>query len=261
MADFTFAVYKNLLKKLLSKGYLIESFESFVSSPEQKGKRIVLRHDVDRHSRNAIKMAEIEYNLGIKSTYYFRIAPKVFVNEVVSKIVELGHEIGYHYEDMDLAKGDIDKAYQLFEIHLNHVREFYPVKTICMHGSPMSKWDNRSIWEKYEYKKLDIIAEPYLDVDYNKVLYLTDTGRKWNNANVSVRDKVASSFSYTFKNTLSIIQMIETDSLPDHIIINIHPHRWFNHRLFWLKELLIQSIKNQIKSLVIRKKEHRQFNE
>ena len=35
-----------------------------------------------------------------------------------------------------------------------------------------------------------IIAEPYFDVDFDEVFYLTDTGRSWNNSNASIRDKV-----------------------------------------------------------------------
>ena len=57
------------------------------------------------------------------------------------------------------------------------------------HGSPRSRWDNQKIWQKYDYKKLGIIGEPYFDIDYNQVFYLTDTGRRWDGWKVSVRDK------------------------------------------------------------------------
>ncbi|MBA7530624.1 hypothetical protein ES705_22833 [subsurface metagenome] len=81
-------------------------------------------------------------------------------------------------------------AIESFQKNLETLRKIAPVKTICMHGSPLSKWDNRNLWEKYDYKAFGIIGEPYYDVDYSKVLYITDTGRKWNNQSVSVRDKV-----------------------------------------------------------------------
>jgi hypothetical protein len=59
-----------------------------------------------------------------------------------------------------------------------------------MHGSPFSKYDNKKIWEKYDYRDYGIIAEPSFDIDYDEVFYITDTGRSWNNSKVSVRDKV-----------------------------------------------------------------------
>jgi hypothetical protein len=84
----------------------------------------------------------------------------------------------------------IDLAYESFCGNLERLRENFDVKTICMHGSPLSRFDNRIIWEKYDYRELGIIGEPYLDVDFSEVFYLTDTGRRWDG--VSVRDKVGS---------------------------------------------------------------------
>ncbi len=59
-----------------------------------------------------------------------------------------------------------------------------------MHGSPLSKYDNKLLWKYYNYRDFGIIGEPYFDVNFSKVLYLTDTGRRWNGEKVSVRDKV-----------------------------------------------------------------------
>ena len=61
-----------------------------------------------------------------------------------------------------------------------------PVKTICMHGSPLSKWDNRDLWKRYNYRDYGIIAEPYFDVDFDEVFYITDTGRRWDGDKVSI---------------------------------------------------------------------------
>ena len=72
----------------------------------------------------------------------------------------------------------LDKAIKSFEINLEKLRKLYPVKTICMHGSPLSKFDNRKIWDKFDYRDYGIIAEPYFDVDFDKVFYMTDKGRK-----------------------------------------------------------------------------------
>ena len=66
----------------------------------------------------------------------------------------MGHEIGYHYEDLAMAKGNYEKAILSFEQNLAKLRHIVPVETICMHGSPLSKFDNRKIWEKYDYRRL-----------------------------------------------------------------------------------------------------------
>lgn len=165
-------------------------------------------------------------------------------------ITHLGHEIGYHYEDFCIAKGNKQKAIEYFINNLEYFRQFYPVNTICMHGSPLSKWDNRLLWNDYNYKDFGIIGEPYFDVDYNKVLYITDTGRKWNDFRSNIRDKVYSKFDYRIRNSYHLIEMIDNSKLPDKILINTHPQRWSNFGFNWLYEFFVQNLKNQIKIFI-----------
>jgi hypothetical protein len=148
-------------------------------------------------------------------------------------------------------KGDYVKAIKHFEYHLSELRRFYPSKTICMHGSPMSKWDNRKIWEEYNYRDYGIIAEPYFDVDYTKTLYITDTGRSWDNSEFNIRDRVNSGFDLNINSTHHLIELFKEGKMPKNVIINTHPQRWFNPGLNWYKELIMQNLKNTIKRLIV----------
>ncbi len=159
----------------------------------------------------------------------------------------LGHEVGYHYETMDTANGNIDEAWNQFKFHLNELRKITAVTTACMHGSPRSKYDNKEIWKKYDYKSVGLIGEPYYDVDFNKVFYLTDTGRRWDGVKVSVRDKVNTSFTQTYRSTDEIIVALQRSAMPDQIMFNFHPQRWHDNTLLWTKELVLQNAKNTIK--------------
>ena len=125
-----------------------------------------------------------------------------------------------------------------------------------MHGSPLSKYDNRLIWEKYDYRDFGIIAEPNFDLDFNKVFYITDAGRSWNNDKVSVRDKVDSNFDIKIRSTQDIIDKIKSGEMPDQIMLNIHPHNWANNKGEWWKILLWQSIKNIVKRAIIKIKKN-----
>lgn len=120
-----------------------------------------------------------------------------------------------------------------------------------MHGSPTSKLDNRSLWTKYNYRDYGIVGEPYFDVDFNSVFYLTDTGRCWDGSRFSVRDKVNGNFTQTFKTTEDIITAANGQKLPSKIMITIHPQRWTDNTLEWWRELLFQNIKNPVKLLLI----------
>ena len=177
--DFTLKTYQLLLNTLIDANYKILRYEDYIKS-KAFDKYVILRHDVDKLPFNALKMAKLENKLNIKSTYYFRIVNSSNDPEIIKKIASLGHEIGYHYEDLTLAKGDYERAIKLFENNLNYFRKFYDIKTIVYHGSPLTRWNNKDIWDKYDYKDYNILAEPLIDIDFKKTLYLTDTGRSWN---------------------------------------------------------------------------------
>ena len=188
MPDFTFRTFRLLLSTLKAQHYTFQTFVQFLRDPASRA--IILRHDVDARKLNSLHVAQLESELGITGTFNFRIVPRSFDTEVIRKIKEMGHEIGYHYEDLTLTRGNYDHAILLFEQNLAKIRQVAPVETICMHGSPLSKYDNRKLWERYDYRDYGVLGEPYFDIDFSKVLYLTDTGRRWDGERVSVRDKM-----------------------------------------------------------------------
>lgn len=252
MKDFSYKIYARLLDTLSAAGYSFITFGQYCLREDLPEKFVILRHDVDRIAWNAVVMARMEHAKNIKASYYFRVAEEAYDEKAIKEIISLGHEGGYHYEDMDLSRGDIDLAYQLYLKNLAHFNSLFPVRTICMHGSPLSKYDNRQVWRKYDYKQHGVIGEPYFDVDYTNLFYITDTGRQWNNAAISVRDKVESPFHFNIKGTHGLISLLEEGVLPDQLMINTHPHRWFNNIIPWTKELIFQNLKNQVKKIVIR---------
>lgn len=246
--DFTLIRYRELLTTFLDAGYEIVPVEELYNQTRGK-KRLLLRHDVDDLPVQSLKKAQIEKDLGVRSTYYFRIVEESNHPVAIRAIAELGHEIGYHYEDLSLANGEFDKARLYFEKNLEYFRNFYPVRTICMHGSPTSIWDNRMIWRELNYHDYGIMIEPYFDIDFSKTLYLTDTGRRWDGNRVSVRDKVKDSFQQKFhyRHTGDITSAIQRGGLPDEVMITTHPQRWLDELWPWTREFILQNIKNSIK--------------
>ena len=109
------------------------------------------------------------------------------------------------------------------------------------------------------------------------MLYLTDTGRRWDGSAVSVRDRVynrsesyyagwarkpvkGSAMAMTergevfqkqfrFRNTRDIISSVRSRHLPERIMLTLHPQRWSSTISGWVEELLAQNAKNQVKYL------------
>ena len=246
--DFTLNIYHRLLEDLLSQGFTFQAFGTFMQTPASRV--IILRHDVDRRPGNALKTALLEQKFGIPASYYFRAVPESWDAAVIKKIAGMGHEIGYHYENLSACKGDPALAWKDFQANLAKLRDLAPVTTICMHGSPISRYDNRELWRFYDYRDLGIVGEPYFDVDYSKVFYITDTGRKWNNEAASIRDRVVSGFDITIRNTRHLAEMARRGELPDQVMITAHPQRWHDRPLPWMKELVWQNAKNVVKKVL-----------
>ena len=389
--DFTFSQYTQLLKTLQSRGFLFYTFAEYITqetirNPESPlrnkapmpPRKIILRHDVEARYENALQMARIQHKMGIRGSYYFRFLPKSYSSEIIKEIADLGHEIGYHYDDLSACKGNREEALKRFQQHLEELRKIAPVQTISMEGAPLSPYDNRDLWKpeatehkndngadqqrttpalrcgelvvpsvaelnkacterslsehrtkntehgtklalnteqgtpnkehrtknnKQPYNQYGILAEPYFDIDFNKMFYLTDTGRRWDGWKTSVRDKVPQQAEWVkqglvFHSTKDIIQAIEKGrssrsaealevggvkrlssgadirsssgadirsssgagirsssgvEMPDQIMMTFHPQRWNDKTFPWLKELLIQNLKNQIKKLLIKR--------
>jgi hypothetical protein len=243
-----------LLQQIISSGYSFQSFEQFLLKPSTRS--IILRNDVDRLPAHALRMAEILNRLGIQATFYFRIVKCSWDENVMRTIVDLRHELGYHYEDFTVHKGNAESAAESFAKNLDLFREFYPVKTICMHGSPLSPWDNRLLWQKLNYRDYGIIGEPYLDLDFEQVLYLTDSGRRWNGEHMIVRDKVLSKYNYNLKSTSDLINAFKQNILPEKIMLTFHPQRWNDSIFDWTMELILQKSKNIIKKYIFVKSDN-----
>ena len=257
--DFTLLTYRQLLETLKECGYTFITFKQYCQTPADKlpERFIILRHDVDLRAKNSLATAQIEHEFGLQASYYFRVVPESNQPDIIRKIVALGHEVGYHYEDMAIMSGDTEKALAHFQQQLSYFRQYYPVSTICMHGAPTSQWDGRTLWKHIDYREFGIIGEPYFDVDFSQVFYLTDTGRRWDGYKVSVRDKIPqyqdlwTEKGWVYRRSSQIIEAAKKTTLPSRIMITTHPQRWTNNPLLWIGEMLLQTAKNTIKRMFL----------
>jgi hypothetical protein len=91
--DFTLKTYRSLLKALLKQTYVFQTFQEYLEKP--KSNSIILRHDVDKFPKNSLRFAQIQQELGIKGSYYFRIVPESFnvkkIKEINSKWLKSQH--------------------------------------------------------------------------------------------------------------------------------------------------------------------------
>jgi hypothetical protein len=259
MIDFTLNTHQQLLHALRSGGYSFYTFREYATGAITSDKWVVLRQDVDARPGKALKMAQLQADHGVRASYYFRKVKQSYHEGIMRQIAEMGHEVGYHYETMDTQNGNPEKAYAEFCATLEEFRRVVDVATVSMHGSPLSSFDNRELWYHYDYRGLGIVGEPYFDLDFNRVYYITDTGRRWDGHRFNVRDKATKVNPVTnpdfllrrYHSTSDIIRAVHAGDFPGQAMFNMHPQRWNNECWPWFRELVQQNVKNGAKFLLV----------
>jgi len=232
--DFTQKKYADLIECLADHypTFCVMDYSLAQRSQSLPENYFIVRHDVDGNIRNALDMAHIDARNGIRSTFYFRVKPLLFNPDIIKQIRFLGHEIGYHYEVLSDTKGDMKKARLLFMANLKKVRSLAPVETVCMHGRSLSPHNNLDFWSQNGLEQFDLIAEPYLTIDYSDKYYFSDTSHCWDNHKYNLRDIVNSRGSMGIKTTDELIKFLRTaDQIKGAILT--HSNFWVNSRLQW----------------------------
>jgi len=257
MKDFTLRQYERYLRAIINAGIPFYRYDEFLEQNIHTNQKYCLvRHDVDRKPKLSLDMAKLEHQLGIKSTYYFRIKSCSFKPEIMKGIAALGHEIGYHYETLSDTDGDADQAFELFKSNLQKFKAICPIKTCSMHGRPFKPYDNRDIWKHKDYHAklkadLGLLGEVYLDIDYSGIAYINDTGRNWTSGKSNVRDKVDSKIAADFESGEDLLNYLKNPH--PKMVFQIHPERWSDDFLTWQiqskKDVAINTIKKVLSYL------------
>ena len=237
MRDFTLQQYEWLVENILQLKLPIFGVLAWSRALPSSG--FLVRHDVDRKPANALAMALLEARLGVQTTYYFRVVGSAYDPVIIRQIAALGHEIGYHYEDLALASGNFAKAHDLFAEHLQQLRGIAEIQTIAMHGSPLSRFNNLDMWRHGTLAQYGLLTDAFFGIDYTGMPYFTDTGRSWGADAVNLRDKpeTASLPPASVKSTRELRSHIE-NALPKRVALSVHPERWASQTSDWWMQLV-----------------------
>ena len=138
--------YRRFLELAREHGYRLVALEDWVLDGDRGATdlTLILRHDVDQHPRSALRMAGIEEELGVRSSWYFRWRTAHPV--VVAAVKDRGFDVGLHYETLtrkalertalggvderllDESRGDLRAEIAAFD------RLFGPIRSAVPHG-------------------------------------------------------------------------------------------------------------------------------
>jgi hypothetical protein len=138
--------YRWLLTLAVGQGYEVLGVEDWLAREGVAGARpvLLLRHDVDQHPRSVLRMAAIEADVGVSSSWYFRWRTANL--DVVTGLRARGHSVGLHYETLTrlaLARGLtgpateplVPEARELLAREIAAFSaQFGPSVSVCPHG-------------------------------------------------------------------------------------------------------------------------------
>ena len=171
--EFTYNGYEGLLKSLRNNGYRFANYHTYDKYP----RCVILRHDIDNSIDKALKLAELEAEIGVKSTY-FALMTSDFYNPMskksqdgLMKIFKLGHEIGLHFDEM--AYGDLEDVVGAIQKEGKLLSDILstPITTVSMHRPSQKTLDA-------DYKIPGMINS-YGKTFFNDFKYLSDSRRRW----------------------------------------------------------------------------------
>jgi len=166
----------------------------------------LLRHDIDRCPNAALKMAELEAQIGVRATYFLlpnSINYNLFSPEYIfmpHRLVELGHEVGLHY-DVDViqfhsTRTTAEKILRKY-ISLLETLTGRRVHSIAMHNPSTSRED--------PFKNTNRYLNAYAPCFTKEIAYFSDAGGAW-------RDRA--------------YRALTTGPRPSRLQILIHPVFW-----------------------------------
>jgi hypothetical protein len=185
-ADFVMpsrlSVYRSLVETALAGGYEILSIEALWQRVRGDGldparRYLALRHDVDTDAGTAAAMWRIDRELGVRSSYYFRLS--TIAPALMHDVGSAGGEASYHYEELaTIAKRrGIGSAAEL-EAHLPEARAEFasnlealrsrtglPMRVVSAHGDFVNRRLGVANWALLAdpgfRSEVDIDAEAY----------------------------------------------------------------------------------------------------
>jgi hypothetical protein len=212
--------YSKFLQKLTNKSEIrVISVIEWLNQPQKDPSAILvlIRHDIDINLARARRMLSEEKKHNISSCNYFRNNAERYsfnqAKKIIKEITKTGQStIGFHYESIRNANGDISKAIKLFSKEVEEFRLIYPIRMVSAHGD---RYHNRRLVSEklVDLKSLNLESSYFLPHDY----YLSDAGGFHHFTYLNNRKE-------TITEKLQILDEIALGSL---VQILIHPDWWF----------------------------------
>ena len=177
---FTYTAYRDLLLLLREQDYAFCNYHNYGDAP----RCVILRHDIDSSLDQAVRLAELEAEEGVRSTWFvllrtdfYNIASKAG-QDALLHIQSLGHEIGLHFDE-----AAYEPALRPNEVIQNIIKECELLFALLGGDSPpknscvsMHRPSKATLDADYQ---IPGIVNSYGKTFFHDFKYLSDSRRQW----------------------------------------------------------------------------------
>lgn len=187
--DFTYSHYRKTLLKLKEK----HSFSFFDDISKND---VILRHDIDISLKPALKIAELEADIGIHSTYFILFHSSFYnpfspsSSKIIKQIIKMGHRVGLHYDGSFILSNNLQpketilQELGLFSQHFNN-----DINLISAHNPTI----NKKISLKFGGKMIDADSPKFK----KNRKYISDSVQNWREGSFSKFNNISQLYILT----------------------------------------------------------------
>ena len=174
---FSLRLYEQTLQKANQLGYAFPTVSELKDGTESLERFLLLRHDVDSSPRHALAMAQLEHRLGVRSSFFILMhcpfynpgAPRHW--DDLRKIVDMGFEVGLHYDTEFFERRGIDPLEGVLD-DVTALEKILRIKVLSVsQHRPASGTLLKELNKSY--------VDAYNNHLINNVCYVSDSGFKW----------------------------------------------------------------------------------
>lgn len=176
--EFTYDAYANLVSELREHKYQFASYHDYKCFE----KCVIMRHDIDYSLEKAVKLAEFEKQLDMKSTYFILVSSP-FYNVIsadslsqIKVIQNAGHEIGLHFDELNYTEdqyrkfGGVERAIRKELELLSSVLDS-EIRSVSMHRP-----SKKTLEANYDFGD---VVNSYGKEFFDGFKYVSDSRRRW----------------------------------------------------------------------------------
>lgn len=181
---FTYDEYREIIRAFLASGYEFRLFPEAEGLIAAKKQFVLMRHDIDMSVEKALTLAEIDAELGVRSTFFVMLRSDHYnpFSETdgprIEKIIGMGHSIGLHFDaavypelkdsaDAGLfrerCRREIELLEKWFGISMQAV-SFHRPSPLILEGSP---------------ELTAPLPHTYMELFTKKMKYISDSTGRW----------------------------------------------------------------------------------